>query len=225
MEFKQSMQCRFNQTVCLCLLGLASVTGAATAQTTVAPTFSGNAAGTRPVLASPLAELKQRLTEATVRELRTSYSGEYGTTLLLADDAPIFYVALLHKKNLWRVLRFDAIAPAEQAYTRLAQRSADWASDAMRLQVLTSQERALARAKEESEARLATLNADMQIMQGEQARILQAREVAQSQAQASDIERKARALQLQQLQRDIRQLEQALSGVNAQEHVLSGNER
>lgn len=225
MKFKQSMMCRFNQTVCLGLLGLVSMTGTATAQTTVTPTFSANAVGTRPVLASPLAELKLRLTEKTVRELRTSYSGEYGTTLLLADDAPIFYVALLNKKNLWRVLRFDAIVPAEQAYTRLAQRSTDWANDDMRLQVLASQERALARAKEESEARLATLNADMQIMQGEQARIVQAREVAQSQVQASDIERKAQALQLQQLQRDIRQLEQVLSGVNTPERVSPGNDR
>lgn len=207
MRFSRAMEFSAKRSMgwmgCL-MLGLASlgVAGSAAAQPPAAVVAAVPKAS-----AGSLAELKQRLTAQTVRELRTSYSGEYGTTLLLAADAPVFYVALLHQKSLWRVLRFDALGPAEQAYNLLSQRSADWADDQIRLQVLNAQSQALERSKQEGEARLQVLNTDLQIMQGEQARIQQGREVAQSQARASEAERKAYQMQLERLRRDIRQLE------------------
>jgi hypothetical protein len=195
--------------ICFAMLGLAPLSGAALAASAM-PAANGAPA------ASPgsLAELKQRLSNQSVRELRTSYSGEYGTTLLMADNAPVFYVALLNQKSLWRVLRFDSLAPAERAYTQLSQRSADWADEEIRLQVLNAQSQALERSKQESEARLAALNTDMQIMQSEQARITQGRQAAQSQVKASEIERRAYQIQLDQLRRNIRQLESQLSGTH-----------
>ncbi|MDB5765817.1 MAG: putative signal peptide protein [Collimonas fungivorans] len=199
------MKFSMKRPLCALLLGLA-LSGAAWAGDSRMP----HAPGAPAASASSLLELKQRLTAQTVRELRTSYNGDYGTTLLLAADAPVFYVALLHQKSLWRVLRFSALAPAEQAYVQFSQRSADWADDEIRLQALNAQSQALERSKQESEARLAVLNNDMQIMQSEQARIQQGRLVAQSQAKASEVERRAYQIQLDNLKRNIRQLEAEL---------------
>lgn len=208
------MKVSIHRIMYLVILGLAPLSGAALA------------AGAMPTMAAPngvpaaspgsLAELKQRLSNQSVRELRTSYSGEYGTTLLMADNAPVFYVALLNQKSLWRVLRFDNLALAERTYAQLSQRSADWAGEEIRLQVLNAQSQALERSKQESEARLAALNTDMQIMQSEQARIVQGRQAAQNQVKASEIERRAYQIQLDKLRRNIRELESQLSGVHGQ---------
>jgi hypothetical protein len=211
MRSAPSMQFSASRTMCCFLLGLASLSSLVPLGNAAAQPPAAVAAAVPTASAGSLAELKQRLTAQTVHELRTSYSGEYGTTLLLASDAPLFYVALLHQKSLWRVLRFTELAPAEQAYAQLSQRSAGWADDQIRLQVLTTQSLALARSKQESENRLAVLNNDRQIMQGEQARIQQGRAAAQNQARASEAERQANQEQLQQLRHDIRRLEAELA--------------
>ncbi|AMP16336.1 DUF2968 domain-containing protein [Collimonas pratensis] len=212
MRSRPSTKFFLHKIICLALFGLAPLSGAALA----AGAMPAMAAANGVPAASPgsLAELKQRLSNKSVRELRTSYSGEYGTTLLMADNAPVFYVALLNQKSLWRVLRFDNLALAERSYVQLSQRSADWAGEEIRLQVLNAQSQALERSKQESEARLAALHTDMQIMQSEQARIMQGRQAAQEQVRASEIERRAYQIELDQLRRNIRTLESQLSGAH-----------
>lgn len=164
------------------------------------------AAGTR----SMLVELQARMREGRVRELRTRYDGDYGTSLLVADDAVVCYVALLHQRSLWRVFRFDAFADAERAFTRLSQQNADWAKDAIVGTVLNSQQRELSRLTQESEARLGLLDAELMRMQAQRRLMLEAQQSAQAQANAAHVENRAARLQLDQLYTRIRELEASL---------------
>ena len=163
------------------------------------------AAGTR----SMLVELQARMREGRVRELRTRYDGDYGTSLLVADDAVVCYVALLHQRSLWRVFRFDAFADAERAFTRLSQQNADWAKDAIVGTVLNLQQRELSRLTQESEARLG-LDAELMRMQAQRRLMLEAQQSAQAQANAAHVENRAARLQLDQLYTRIRELEASL---------------
>ncbi|MDF3836499.1 DUF2968 domain-containing protein [Cupriavidus basilensis] len=158
-----------------------------------------------------VSELQQRLRDRSVRELRTSYNGDYGTTLMLADDQVVCYVALFYQKNLWRVFRFESIGAAEQAYRQVTQQSAAWASDDIRRQVLASQKRAFDKALQETEARANALNEDVRVMQAQRQRIAEEQKASRIEVQSAEIESRASRLRLEQLQEQIRRMESSLS--------------
>ncbi len=160
-----------------------------------------------------LKELQQRLNNKTLRELRTTYNGDYGTTLLMANDEVVCYVALLYKRDFWRVYRFDALAPAERAYIQMARQSAAWSEDDIRKQVLASQKGELERSVRASEERARALGEEMNVARIQRERILQEQQAARAEAQATEVEGRALRIQLNQLQQQIRQLESELSRV------------
>ncbi|GAB7548753.1 DUF2968 domain-containing protein [Cupriavidus sp. 8B] len=172
-----------------------------------------------------VSELQQRLRDRSVRELRTSYNGDYGTTLMLADDQVVCYVALFYQKNLWRVFRFESIGPAEQAYRQVTQQSATWASDDIRRQVLASQKRAFDKALHETEARANALNEDVRVMQAQRQRIAEEQKASRAEVQSAEIESRASRIRLEQLQQQIRRMESSLadSGLAVPGQVPDGN--
>ncbi|MCY0858457.1 DUF2968 domain-containing protein [Cupriavidus sp. D39] len=172
-----------------------------------------------------VSELQQRLRDRSVRELRTSYNGDYGTTLMLADDQVVCYVALFYQKNLWRVFRFESIGPAEQAYRQVTQQSATWASDDIRRQVLASQKRAFDKALQETEARANALNEDVRVMQAQRQRIAEEQKASRAEVQSAEIESRASRIRLEQLQQQIRRMESSLadSGLAVPGQVPDGN--
>ncbi|MGO4326796.1 DUF2968 domain-containing protein [Cupriavidus sp. 2TAF22] len=157
-----------------------------------------------------VSELQQRLRDRTVRELRTSYNGDYGTTLMLADDQVVCYVALFYQKNLWRVFRFESIGAAEQAYRQVTRQSAAWASDDIRRQVLASQKRAYDRALQDTEARANALNEDLRVMQAQRQRIAEEQQANRAEVQSAEVESRASRVRLDQLQQQIRRMESSL---------------
>lgn len=199
------------------LTGLAlllSVAGAQAAMEQATSPAVQAAQDSLPASASSLglvAELQQRLRDKAVRELRTSYNGDYGTTLMLADDQVVCYVALFYQKNLWRVFRFESFAAAEQAYRQLTQQSTAWADDDIRRQVLASQKRAFDRALQESEARANALNEDVRVMQAQRQRIAEEQKVSRVEVQSAEIESRASRIRLEQLQQQIRRMESSLT--------------
>ncbi|WP_420993767.1 DUF2968 domain-containing protein [Cupriavidus sp. 30B13] len=207
-----------------CLIGLMSSLSAAgvLAAADPVPTAAAPAplsAGPAPAgvpQASPaslglVSELQQRLRDRTVRELRTSYNGDYGTTLMLADDQVVCYVALFYQKNLWRVFRFESIGPAEQAYRQVTRQSAIWAGDDIRRQVLASQKRAYDKALQDTEARANALNEDLRVMQAQRTRIAEEQQAAHAEVQSAEVESRASRIRLDQLQQQIRRMESSLA--------------
>lgn len=49
-------------------------------------------------------------------ELRTTYNGSYGASLLFQPDKLSYYIALFHGKDFWRVIRTDNYDDAENIY-------------------------------------------------------------------------------------------------------------
>jgi hypothetical protein len=76
-----------------------------------------------------VAELQQLLAQKRLTELRTTYNGDYGTSLLLVNEGTTAYVALTYRKELWRVYKFASVTPAEGAYDTLARQTRVWAED------------------------------------------------------------------------------------------------
>src|SRR5690606_13594329 len=76
---------------------------------------------------SPVAELQALIQSRQVSELRTTYNGTYGASLLFKPDDLTYYVALFQQKDFWRVLQTKSDKQAESTYRAFAQQSADLA--------------------------------------------------------------------------------------------------
>jgi len=74
-----------------------------------------------------LAELRQLVEQRAVRELRTTYNGQYGASLLFQADALQYFVALFQDRSFWRVIKTDSIEEAEQLYTTFVEQTRELA--------------------------------------------------------------------------------------------------
>jgi septin family protein len=198
----------FRRTV-LTLAAAASVAGtglanaqAAAPQTPAAATVA--AGGT-------VAELQQLLAQKRLTELRTTYNGDYGTSLLLVNEDTTAYVALSYRKELWRVYKFAAVEPAEGAYDTLAGQTRTWAEDDLRRAVTAGQKAHLEREAQAAEQRAASLSEEVRIIQAQRQKMLAEQQTMRKEAQALDVERRAYKTQVDSLQQQIRLLEKQLN--------------
>lgn len=158
-----------------------------------------------------MAELQQLLAQKRLTELRTTYNGDYGTSLLLVNEDTTAYVALSYRKELWRVYKFAAVAPAEGAYDTLAQQTRAWADDDLRRAVTAGQKAQLEREAHSAEQRAASLNQEVRTMQAQRQKMLTEQQAMRQETQALDVERRAYKAQVDSLQQQIRMLEKQLN--------------
>nr|WP_311527369.1 DUF2968 domain-containing protein [uncultured Ralstonia sp.] len=202
------MSFAFRQTV-LALAAAASVAGAGLvhAQTAApqAPAVPTAATG------GTVAELQQLLAQKRLTELRTTYNGDYGTSLLLVNEDTTAYVALSYRKELWRVYKFASVAPADGAYDTLARQTRTWAEDDLRRAVTAGQKAQLEREAQAAEQRAASLGQEVRIMQAQRQKMLAEQQTMRQETKALDIERRAYQTQVDTLQQQIRLLEKQLN--------------
>jgi hypothetical protein len=160
---------------------------------------------------SVIAELQQRVADGSVRELRASVDGDYGTALLLADDKVLCYVALLYQNKMWRVLRFDNLGAADAAYRNATKQNGAIASDAIRRQLLATQLRQYERAIEDAQARAEALNNDMRLVQAQRQRMVEDQKTSRTEMQAAETDSRAARAKLEKLRREIRRIESSLA--------------
>ncbi|MBX9428052.1 DUF2968 domain-containing protein [Ralstonia pseudosolanacearum] len=198
----------FRHTVLACVIAATAVgSGLVRAQATAPQTqASAPAASTGSV-----AELRQRLAQKRLTELRTTYNGDYGTSLLLVNEDTTAYVALSYRRELWRVYKFGAAAPAEAAYDMLARQTRAWAEDDVRHAVAAGQKAQLEREAQAAEQRAAALSQEVRAMQAQRQQMLEEQQAARRQTQALDAERHAYKTQIDSLQQQIRLLEKQLN--------------
>ncbi|KHK56304.1 signal peptide protein [Ralstonia sp. A12] len=161
--------------------------------------------------AGTVAELQQLLAQKRLTELRTTYNGDYGTSLLLVNEDTTAYVALSYRKELWRVYKFASVAPAEGAYDTLARQTRVWAEDDLRRAVTAGQKAQLEREAQAAEQRAASLGQEVRIMQAQRQKMLEEQQTVRQQTQALDVERRAYKAQVDSLQQQIRLLEKQLN--------------
>lgn len=188
------------------LSGDAASAGPATSPTAAADaTAQGN-----------VAELTQLLHDGRMVEMRTTYNGSYGASLMFDPREMTYYVALFQDKQLWRVIKSQDKSRAQMVYENFVQQTAQLADVELRRTELQAQKAFLERVIALQANRAQQLQADLSIARSQQAEVAQRQRSAREQAQALQVEKRAAQLQLRDLQEEVRQLErQAETGLPA----------
>ncbi|MCD9087421.1 DUF2968 domain-containing protein [Stenotrophomonas sp. SY1] len=88
-------------------------------------------------IGNTVADLQRLMNNRELTELRTTYNGNYGASLLFHADSLNYYVALFHEKEFWRVIRTESVENAESLYLTFAEQTKQLAQvylDTVRLQ-------------------------------------------------------------------------------------------
>ncbi|KVH47333.1 DUF2968 domain-containing protein [Burkholderia diffusa] len=175
--------------------------------------LSGDASTAAPASATEagaqgnVAELTQLLHDGRIVEMRTTYNGSYGASLMFDPREMTYYVALFQDKHLWRVIRSQEKSRAEMVYANFVQQTAQLADVEIRRTELQAQKTFLERVIALQANRAQQLQADLNVARGQQAEVAQRQKAAQEQTQALQIEKRAAQVQLRDLQEQVRQLE------------------
>jgi len=161
----------------------------------------------------PTAELQRLIQDREVTELRTTYNGTFGASLLFKQDDLLYYVAMFRQKDFWRVYRTSSEAAAEQTYQRFVARTAELAEVDIRRIRLEAQQAHTERLLSERAGQLTALQSELgrQREQSEQI-VASQRQARQEAAELAEQQKKARA-ELQRVQAQIRALERQQAAV------------
>jgi len=164
---------------------------------------------------STVAELQGLIAQREVKELRTTYNGNYGASLLFKPDELVYYVALFQQKNFWRVVKTPDASLANQTYRKFARESADLAKADLRSITLQAEYAHTEKELDERSGRVSMLKNDLAVQRQQESVIAeQQKKARQEAAELAGQQRQAKE-QLRELQRQIRELE-------AQQAALSG---
>ncbi|KVK92282.1 DUF2968 domain-containing protein [Burkholderia cepacia] len=209
-----------------CATWIVALAACAQAGTAWSADATAPAAGTRPAVTSlrgdaasstavatdasaqgNVAELTQMLHDGRIVEMRTTYNGSYGASLMFDPREMTYYVALFQDKHLWRVIRSQEKSRAEMVYANFVQQTVQLADIEIRRTELEAQKAFLERVIALQANRAQQLQADLSVARSQQAEVAQRQRSAQEQAQALQVEKRAAQMQLRDLQEQVRQLE------------------
>ncbi|KUZ81233.1 hypothetical protein WI36_05955 [Burkholderia ubonensis] len=154
-----------------------------------------------------VAELTRMLRDGKVVEMRTTYNGSYGASLMFDPREMTYYVALFQDKHLWRVIKSQDKSRAEMIYANFSQQTVQLSDIEIRRTELQAQKAFLERVIALSNSRAQQLQADLGIARSQQAEVAQRQKSAQEQTHALQIEKRAAQAQLRELQQQVQQLE------------------
>lgn len=161
----------------------------------------GDAAG------STVSYLRELMDSHQLTELRTTYNGTYGASLLFQADKLTYFVALFHDKAFWRVIRTDSEKDADSIYRTFAAQTEKLAQvdiDALRLQAGKKYAEQMVALNEQ---RLSTLRQDAARRQQQAQQVAALQQQARQQAVSLSSDLRATSNQLTTVQQNIRQLE------------------
>ncbi|WP_323118494.1 DUF2968 domain-containing protein [Burkholderia alba] len=157
---------------------------------------------------STVAELMQMLHDGKIVEMRTTYNGSYGASLMFYPAEMTYYVALFQDKHFWRVIKSQEKPRAEMIYANFSEQTAQLADVEIRRTELVAQKAFLERVIALSEEHARRLQADLSVARAQQAQVAEHQQSAQSEARALDVQQRAAQAQLRDLQRQVQQLQQ-----------------
>ncbi len=161
-----------------------------------------------------VAELTQMPHDGRIVEMRTTYNGSYGASLMFDPREMTYYVALFQDKHLWRVIKSQEKSRAEMVYENFVLQTVQFADVEIRRTELQAQKTFLERVIALQANRAQQLQADLSVARSQQAEVAQRQKSAQEQTQALQVEKRAAQVQLHDLQEQVRQLErQAETGL------------
>ena len=159
---------------------------------------------------STVAELQGLIQNRQVSELRTSYNGTYGASLLFKPDDLTYYVALFQQKDFWRVLKTQSDKQDEATYRAFAAQSVDLAEvDIKRIKLQAEYTHA--------EKLLASRNAELSTLQADRTLRMQQEEQVAARQEQSRQEATALADQQKDVRQQLRDLQRQIDALQAQQ--------
>ncbi|WP_133649115.1 DUF2968 domain-containing protein [Paraburkholderia flava] len=160
--------------------------------------------------AGNVAELQQMIRGADLSELRTTYNGSYGASLLFYGKEMTYYVALFQQKNFWRVIKTSDETRAEMIYKDFVRQTMQLSDIELRRTRLEAQKAFTERMVALSQDRASRLQADLNVARQQQSIVADQQKQNQAQAVALSQQRSAAQEQLRAAQRQVRELQRQL---------------
>ena len=177
---------------------------------------ASSSSATDPAAQGNVAELTQMLHDGRIVEMRTTYNGSYGASLMFDPGEMTYYVALFQDKHLWRVIKSQEKGRAEMVYANFVQQTVQLSEVEIHRTELQAQKQFLERVIALQASRAQQLEADLSVARSQQAEVAQRQQSMQAQTQALQVEKRAAQVQLRDLREQVRQLErQAETGLPA----------
>lgn len=155
---------------------------------------------------STVAYLQQLMDSHQLTELRTTYNGTYGASLLFQADSLNYFAVLFHDKAIWRVIQTSSEKNAESLYRSFAEQTEKLAQtdiDALRLQAGKAY---AAKMVAKNQQQLQTLQNDIAHQQQQAKQVVQQQEQARQQAVTLSGDLRATSSELSSIQQRIHQL-------------------
>jgi uncharacterized protein YhaN len=162
--------------------------------------------------AGNVAELQQMLRGSELNELRTTYNGSYGASLLFYAKEMTYYVTLFQNKTFWRVIKTSDETRAEAIYRDFAGKSQQLAEVEIRRTRLEAQKAFTERMIALTQDHANRLQADLTIARQQQALVLDQQKQTREQANALQAQKTAAQGQLRDVQRQVRELQRQVEG-------------
>jgi hypothetical protein len=182
---------------------LASATGAAPAADAASVTAPDDTQESQ----GNVGELQQLTRDHDVTELRRTYNGSYGASLLLYGKEMTYYIVLFQQKNFWRVIKTQDDVRAEAIYTAFVHKSAELADVEVRRAKLAAQKAYTDRLIALSQARAGRLQADLDVANQQQALVVSHQKQVRDEAASLDAQKRAAQNQLREVRRQVRKLQ------------------
>lgn len=160
-----------------------------------------------PMVRNTVDELRQLMDAQQLTELRTTYNGTYGASLLFNASTLQYYASLFQGKEFWRVIKTDSVENAEKVYATFVQQTHDLAQvniDTIRLEAGKRYTESLV-AYNEQRLRSLQQEADLQRQQSQQ--VSTAIQQAKQQAVSLSTDLRSSNTQLDQLNQRIQALQ------------------
>lgn len=157
--------------------------------------------------AGNVAELQRMIHGTDLDELRTTYNGTYGASLLFYGKEMTYYVALFQNKTFWRVVKTGDAGRAEAIYRDFAQRTLQLSEVEIRRIRLTAQNAFTDRMIALAQDHASRLQADLAVARQQQAVVSDQQKQARDQAAALQAQKLAAQDQLRQMQRQVHELQ------------------
>ncbi|MBN3855133.1 DUF2968 domain-containing protein [Paraburkholderia sp. Ac-20340] len=162
--------------------------------------------------AGNVAELQQMIRGSELNELRTTYNGTYGASLLFYGKEMTYYVALFQNKTFWRVIKTSDESRAELIYRDFVQKTLQLSDVEIRRTRLDAQKAFTTRMIALTQDHANRLQADLQVAQQQQAIVADQQKQTRDQANALQAEKSAAQDQLRAVQRQVRDLQRQVEG-------------
>lgn len=163
---------------------------------------------------STIDELQRQIQARELTEMRTTYNGSYGASLLLNIQEGTYFAALFQQKAFWRVIRTASEARAEAVYRDFAKQSETLAVNELQAAKLESQKALTDRQIAVAQERASRLQADLSIAREQRAAVATRQKDKLDETVALREQKSERQDQLRKLQQQVRSLQrQAEAGL------------